>query len=295
MAFWNRRGQVEEDDETWEGEDGETEEEDYEDEGDAAEESAEDDTGLIDYDVYVMSAQERLLYIVLAAAAIFGVGMIFYHNFILAGVLSLLALRFPKIRTGQIIRKRKRDLTLQFKDLLYALSSSMDAENASIENAFVSARHNLEVIYPDPNTYILQEVDYILHSRELGAKIEDTLEEFAERAHLEDITNFSDVIRTCRSKGGEMAKVTKSTSQIISDKIETKEEIETLLTGKRYESRIMSAMPIFMVAILSVMSPDYMAPVFDFSRVIGPVVMTVAIGIFTLSFFWSERIMDIEV
>ena len=110
-----------------------------------------------------------------------------------------------------------------------------------------------------------------------------------------DITNFSDVIRTCRSKGGEMAKVTKSTSQIISDKIETKEEIETLLTGKRYESRIMSAMPIFMVAVLSVMSPDYMAPVFDFSRVIGPVVMTVAIGIFTLSFFWSEHIMDIEV
>ena len=81
--------------------------------------------GLTDYNVYLMTKKEKGFYILAAAAVLFAVGYIFYHNLILSALLALLSLKFPKIRTGQIIAKRKKQLTVQFKDMLYSLSSAL--------------------------------------------------------------------------------------------------------------------------------------------------------------------------
>lgn len=248
--------------------------------------------GLVDYDIYVMKPREHLLNIALAAVVIFAVGMIFYQNPILAGLLALFALRFPKIRTQQIIRIRKKMLEMQFKDLLYSLSSSMVA-GRSLASAFRDASRDLSVIYPDPETYIMKELRYIVLQLEMGVNTEEAVAQFAERAHLDDVQSFSDVIRICNRAGGNLIEVVRNTSRIISDKIETKNEIETTISAKKFESRILCAMPIVMVFLLSVSSPDYMAPVFDTPQ--GIVVMTIAIVIFVAAFFIGEKIMDIEV
>lgn len=248
--------------------------------------------GLTDYNVYHMSGRERLGYTLLAAAAIFAVGMVFYQNPILALLLSLFGLKFPGIRTKQIIKKRKRELNFQFKDLLYALSSSMSA-GRSLESAFRDALRDLSVIYPEPETPIMLETTYILRCVEMNMTVEDAVGQFAARAHSEDITSFSDVIRVCKRSGGNLIEVLRSTSQMISDKIETKNEIETLITAKKFESRILSCTPIVMVAALSATSPEYMRPVF--TTAVGAIVMTAAIAMFVAAFFIGEKIMDIEV
>lgn len=249
-------------------------------------------SNLKDYDVYIMSIKEKIMYILLAAAAIFVVGMIFYQKVILALILSLGSLLYPKIRTKQIIRKQKRELSTQFKDMLYALSSSMSA-GRSLESAFRDVLRDLEVLYPDPDTPIMQETVYIIRCIEMNMTAEDAISQFAERAHIEDIESFADVIRICKRSGGNLIEVIRSTSQMISDKIETKNEIETVITAKKFESRIMTCTPIVMVAVLSAASPDYMYPVFH--SAIGAVVMTIAIVMFVISFLIGEKIMDIEV
>lgn len=248
--------------------------------------------GLTDYDVYIMSRNEKIAYTVLAALAIFAVGMVFYHNVILSLLLALFAFKFPKIRRGQIIAKRKKELNIQFKDLLYSLSSSMVA-GRSLEMAFRDALKDLEVIYPDPNTPIMQEVSYMVRCLEMNMTVEDVICQFSERAHIEDIENFGDIVRICKRTGGNLVEVIRSTSNMIGDKIETKNEIETTITAKKFESRVLMVMPIFMVLVLSMMSPDYMAPIFN--TVVGAVVMTVAIILFVISFFVSEKIINIEV
>ena len=250
------------------------------------------DSGLTDYDVYVMSLTERVLYTLAAMAVIFAVGMIFYQRPVLAGILCIAGLFFPKIRTKQIIAKRKKALNVQFKDLLYALSSSMSA-GRSLEMAFQEALKNMKVLYPDPDIPIMQETAYIIRCIGMNQTVEDAISQFARRAHIEDIGNFADVIRICKRSGGNLIDVIRSTSQMISEKIETRNEIETVITAKKFESRIMTCTPIVMVAVLSAASPDYMEPVFH--TVLGAIVMTVAIVMFVISFFIGEKIMDIEV
>lgn len=255
-------------------------------------EMVEREDGLTDYNVYVMSKTERLMYIILAAICIFIVGMIFYHNIIISGLLSLYSLKFPKMRTKQIIDKRKRELNMQFKDMLYALSSSMIA-GKSIEMSFREALKDLAVIYPDPNTAIMQEIQYIVRCLEMNETVEHVLEQFAERAHLEDITNFADIFRISKRAGGNLVEVIRSTSNIIGDKIETKNDIETAITAKKFETRVLSLMPIAMVAILTISSPGFMEKVF--TTIPGHFAMTFAVILFIISYFVAEKIMRIEV
>lgn len=255
-------------------------------------EMVEREDGLIDYNVYVMSKNEKLMYISLAAVCIFIVGMIFYHNAIIALLLSLLSLKFPKIRTKQIIEKRKKELNLQFKDMLYALSSSMVA-GKSIEMAFKEVLKDLAVIYPDPDTPIIKEVQHIVRCLEMNQTVESALEQFAERAHIEDIEVFSNVFSISKRAGGNLVEVIRSTSNMIGDKIETKNDIETLITAKKFEARVLSLMPIAMVAMLTLLSPEFMSNVF--TTIPGNIGMTVAIAMFVTAFFIAEKIMKIEV
>jgi len=99
-------------------------------------------SGLIDYDVYVMSAKEKVFYVLLAASVLFAIGYIFYHHIIGALILTPLALLYPKRKTKDIIEKRKSELNLQFKDLLYSISASLTA-GKSVETAFKEALNDL--------------------------------------------------------------------------------------------------------------------------------------------------------
>ena len=83
--------------------------------------------GLIDYDIYVLSRNEKIMYTTIAAIFLFALGYLFYHSIILSALLALLSVKFPKMMRGKIISKRKKELNLQFKEMLYSLSSSLSA------------------------------------------------------------------------------------------------------------------------------------------------------------------------
>lgn len=248
--------------------------------------------GLTDYDIYIMSRQEKLLNLLLAAAALFALGYVFYHSIILSALLMLFAFKWPKIRTAQIIRKRKNQLTLQFKDMLYSLASALSV-GKSVEVGLRDSLQDLRVIYPDPETDMLVELEYILRGIGMNETVESMFQQFADRAHLEDIENFVDIFVTCKRTGGDLMEVMRSTSNTIGEKIEVKQEIETLISGKKYEFNFMMVVPVIMVLFLTLTSGDYMAPVFG--TFVGRIAMTVAIFMFGLSYLVGSKIMKIEV
>lgn len=247
--------------------------------------------GLTDYDVYIMSRQETILNILIAAAALFLVGYVFYQNGIISTLLMALSVKFPKIRTRQIIEKRKNQLMLQFKDMLYSLSSAL-AVGKSVETGIRDSLQDLRVIYPDPDTDILRELEYILRGLGMNNTIEEMFSQFAERAHLEDVDNFVDIFVTCKRTGGDLIEVMRSSSNAIGEKIEVKQEINTMIAGKKYEFNFMMILPVILVEFLALTSGDYMKPVF--TQPAGIAAMTVAIGIFALAYVVGSKVMKIE-
>lgn len=247
---------------------------------------------LIDYDVYIMKPAEKMMYILLAAAVLFAIGFIFYQNVILALLLTPFALFYPKIKTKEIIKKRKKLLNLQFKDMLYALSSSLTA-GKSPESAFSDVLKDLKVLYPTTDVYIIKEVEYIIRKLNMNETVEAVLDNLAQRAKIEDIQNFVEVFKTCKRTGGNLVAVIRNSSDVISEKIEIVEDINTTIAAKKFEHKILSVMPILMIVVLSLTTEDYMEPLF--STILGRVVMTAAIIIIAAGYFISQKIMDIKV
>ncbi|AEV69401.1 type II secretion system F family protein [Acetivibrio clariflavus] len=249
-------------------------------------------SNLPDYNMYVMSVRERIMYILLAAVVIYIVSFIFYQNLFISLAASFLALLYPKVRTKEIIEKRKNELNLQFKDMLYSLSSSLSA-GKSVESSFKEVLKDLSIIYPDSNAFIIKEVEYIVRKIEMNETIEAALEDFANRSHLEDIENFVDVFKTSKRAGGNIVEIIKNTSNIITDKIEVKEEIDTLLSARKFEQKVLTLMPVFLILFLSTSSKDYMYPIFN--TLAGRFVMTVALILILAAYFISKKIMNIKI
>lgn len=251
-----------------------------------------EDESLIDYDVYTLGVKERVFYICIAAAAIYITAFIFYRNHFISTLLLPLAFLYPRMKIKDIIRSRKNELNIQFKDLLYSLSSSISA-GKSIESAFREAAKDLSILYPNPETCILKEIRIIIRKLELNEPIESALYDFAGRAHLEDIENFADVFYTCKRAGGNMVKVISNSTNIISDKIEIRQEIDTMLAERKFEQKVLNMLPILIIILLSVSASDYITPVFNTAA--GRVVMSISILLFAGAYFISRKIMDIKV
>ena len=111
-----------------------------------------------------------------------------------------MALFYPRIKTRDIIKKRKKELNIQFKDLLYSLSSSLSA-GKTVESAFREALKDLSVLYPDPSAFILIEIRRILSMLDTNETLEHALSDFAGRARLEDVDNFVDVFNISKRSG----------------------------------------------------------------------------------------------
>ena len=79
------------------------------------------------------------------------------------------------------------------------------------------------------------ELEYIIRGISMNNTVESMLQKFAERAHLEDVDNFVDIFVTCKRTGGDLIQVMRSTSNTIGEKIEVKQEIDTMIAGKKFD------------------------------------------------------------
>ncbi|MBY0144974.1 type II secretion system F family protein [Neobacillus niacini] len=248
---------------------------------------------LIDYSVYHLSKNEKITAILVGAFFCFLVGYLFYMNVIVAAIFSLLGFYFTKIRRVQLRDKRKRELTLQFKQMLFSLSSALSA-GKSVDQAFKEIVKDLRLLYPDPNTYIIRELELINRRIANGDNIVSAIKDFSDRADSDDITNFSDVFITSTSTGGDLVEIISRTSTIISEKLEVQQEIQILVSGKKLESNVLILAPLGIIAFMSFAGNGYMDPLYEFPGA-GPVIMTACIAVLGFVYWVLRKIMDIRV
>ncbi len=244
-----------------------------------------------DYNTYNMSTREKLFYTAMAGVFIFSIAFIFYRSVFLSLLLIPLALLYPGMMRRKLIRRRKKELNIQFKDMLYSLASSVSA-GKTIEYAFKGALKDLSVLYPEPSTFILVEIKRIISLLDMNETLEYALSEFADRACLEDVDNFVSVMNISKRSGGNIVEVIRNTSAIISDRIEVGQEVDTMLTERKFEQKVLNAVPVLMILLLSASAPEYMQPIFN--TVAGRLTMSASIVLMSVAWFISAKVSDIK-
>lgn len=244
-----------------------------------------------DYNEYDMGITEKLIYCFVGMAVLFLVGYVFYRNLIFSAFLALFGLKYPKMRREQIIRSRKNKLTLQFKDMLYSLSSAVGAGN-SVERALFVTLGDMKQQYNDPNAFIIKELELMTSRLSMNRTVEEVIGDFAGRSHIEDIGTFANIFGIAKRTGGNLIEIIRNTTQIIADKIETKTEIDTMVASQKMEQKVLTVLPIGLVFFMTKSAGDFMEPIF--TTLTGRVVASVSLAVILIGTIWSKKIADIE-
>ena len=136
-------------------------------------------------------------------------------------------------------------------------------------------------------------------SREILKRINDgetdiaVLEDFDERADLEDVSLFVQVYRACRETGGDLISAMSEASDILGDKIKIENEIRMITSQKKTEGMIISAMPVIIILFLRIIAPDYIEVLYG--NMMGIALMTGALAASGYAFWLIRKITDIRV
>lgn len=262
----------------------------------------------LNYKVYCMKPIEKTITFLIAFVVGALVGYLFYGgigkdefgqattltiilNVLIPAVVGAIAGKlFVPMHIKTIIEKRKKELNHQFRDMLDALTTSLGA-GKNVTDAFLGVYEDLKIQYED-DAYILKELEVIISGIHNNIAIEDVLEDFGKRSDNDDIQSFANVFKISYRKGGNIQDVIQSTHAILSKKMEIKEDIETTVSGSKMDQMIMIVMPILLIGMIKLMSPEFAA---NFVTVTGLVATTIAIGLFIASYFIGKAIMEIKV
>lgn len=230
-------------------------------------------------------------YIAEAIVIIVTAAYIFYENILMALFLSPYI--FIHLKESQRIQesKRRNILIKQFKDGIMAVSFALNV-GYSIENAFSQAIEELVLLYG-------QDADIVIKFRNIikrvnrNENLEDILMDFANDCKIEDIMYFAEVFKYAKRSGGDLIAIIKNTADIIQQKTEVSSEVETIVSGKRMEQKVMSAIPAVIIVYLKLTAGEFIDPLYG--NWLGVLIMTGCLLVYLVSNMWSKRIVNIEV
>ncbi len=215
------------------------------------------------------------------------VSLIFYNSLIPVLIFAAAFPLFIKVYKTLLRERRSNRMRKQFRDGISALTSALRAGVAA-ENAMDQAIEQMRGIY-GADAELVREFQIIKSKLSMNSTIEAAFSDLAVRSGLDEIRELSEVFAIAKRSGGSLPDILQHTVHIIDSKLRVFEEIETMMTGKRLEQRIMCLMPIGIILYMNITSPEFMEPMY--SGLSGRVIMSILLLVYIFSIYLGERIM----
>ncbi len=245
----------------------------------------------MNYRVYRLSLKEAVRFIIEYALIGFFISYLFYDS-LKAALFLLPGLAFYMGRKRrELMLARKKELTREFKDLIQVVATGLNA-GYSVENSFREAYADM-VKLNGRDSLICRELKEFFREMEAGASIEKVLLDFSLRSGVSELEDFAEIFAIAKRNGGDFSGMIGRTTGIMQEKDETEREIEVMLSGKKYEQKIMGVIPLFIILYLKLGSGGFLSPLYH--NPAGITVMSICLLIYGISWFLAQRIAYIEV
>ena len=246
-------------------------------------------SGPPDYDDYRLQWSEKLLYLAQGMGILALLSYVFYRSWIVVFLLLPTLLPYLNYRCKSCIRKRKEELTLQFREMMHAVIAGLQA-GYSVENAFLHTYEDMKLLY-GRNAMITEELLQINRELRNNRNLEDLLSDLAMRSHIRDIRDFAEVFRIAKRSGGDLPGILKNTADLISDKIEVRREIATQISAKKMEQKIMDLVPFGIILYIDATTPGFFDPLYH--NAAGIALMSALMVVYVIAYRMAEKILDI--
>ncbi len=215
----------------------------------------------------------------------------FFDSWIPAAAAFLPAMFFYGRRRVRVVREeQKAQIKKQF---LYAagLLSDYLRSGYSIENALVRSQTELREVYGEKSR-ILEEWKQMAAGLSINRSAEEVFREFGLRSGVEEIRSFADIFGIVKRSGGQLGEVIAAVTEILAGQFEVEEQIETMITAKRFEQKIMNRMPLGILLYIKTASPEFMAVLYE--GLTGRLIMGGCLLVYGAAYCWAEKIVRME-
>lgn len=215
----------------------------------------------------------------------------FYRSVFVLPFLIPVGMFYQKEKKKRLWKKRKREIAVQFKDAILAVSANQKA-GYSVENSFIQSYDDIALLY-GKESMICTELYTVIAGLKNNIPIEELLHNFGKRSDIEDIIEFSQVFAVAKRSGGNLTEIIERSVSVIEDKVETEREIQTVISARQMEQKIMNIVPFGILLYISAASKGF----FDvlYKNVAGIIIMSICMAAYIGAVWLSNRIVDIEV
>lgn len=226
-----------------------------------------------------------------ATAATAVMSYVFYDSLIPAPLLLPVWMIYMRDWHDDISRKKEQELRQQFRDSIQVMASALKA-GYSVENAIREAGKDISPVYSE-ETRIRKEFERMERQMDMNMSAEEVLKGFAERTGQEDIENFVNVFAVAKKSGGDSIAVIRDAVKIISSKIDTEKEIQTMIASKKMEFDIMCAVPFAIILYMKLTFGEFLNVLYG--NMAGAAIMSLCIFVYMGAYVYGRKIIRIEV
>lgn len=239
-----------------------------------------------------MKSRKDYLEYLICFGVVFVLGGLFFKDYFMGFIFGIGALWIPKIHKKRSKKKELEVFLEQFKESLRLIKNTLKV-GKSLQTAIIHTEQELIKVYPSEKAPIRQAFKGMAESLQMGVGLGDVLIAFKRDYPCEETENFVDIAMITHKKGGNLVEVIESIESFISTTIHVKQEVKILTSSKIMESKMLTLMPFFLVVVISVLSPEYMAPLYE--TALGKLLMGIGVVLIVLNYIIGSKIVRIDV
>jgi len=232
-----------------------------------------------------LRVSEYALAVVGIMVATFLIVFVVNHSLIVAVAFAAGAYFVPGFYVKYRQRKRFRALNNQLGDTILLLSNALKAGYS-----FAQAMATIASSAPAP---MCDEFNRAVREMNLGITVDDALEHMNHRIESDDFDLMVTAVQIHRVVGGNLAEILDTIAFTIRERIRIQGEIRTLTAQARASGYIITALPFALTAILTLISPSYITPMFH--NFIGIGMLVLALIMMAIGYAVIRKIAAIEV
>ncbi|MFO7611116.1 MAG: hypothetical protein R6W99_01325 [Clostridia bacterium] len=226
----------------------------------------------------------------LRGAAGFSSLYVLYKNIPAAMVGAVVFILFGILDKKENKKARDADLTDRFLDFLICLEPVLNS-SAAFPGLFAEAVADYKGIHGGDS--MCRYLEDAVKGFRMNYITSDVLYEMARNIDIEDAQLFAASISVCERNGGNLVEITRRTTGILSGKIHIKRNIEVIISGRKFEQKVITAMPIALVMVFSMTAGSYLAPLY--SSFAGRIAMSTAGLMFLAQWYFCRKVADIGI
>lgn len=198
----------------------------------------------------------------------------------------------PRIWLGRRKSKRLKAFNANLADTITLLANALRAGSSFLQG--------LEMVVRETEPPMSTEFERVIREVNLGLPMDQALTNITRRVQSEDLDLMTTAITIQNQVGGNLAEILDTIAFTIRERVRIKGEIRTLTAQGRLSGYVVAFLPVALIAVLSLISPSFMAPMFQkppemFGAPMGMVILILGGVMMLIGFLMIRRIVDIEV